>query len=73
MILLLEDAIKSLSTVETVETLEETWVNDNQFELTLLNEDLDTWLVYAGDLLDGAFNSYKEAANYLEEEGFRRK
>jgi len=29
--------------------------------------------VYAGDLLDGAFNSYKEAANYLEEEGFRRK
>ena len=73
LILLLEDAIKSLSTVETVETLEETWVNDNQFELTLLNEDLDTWRVYAGDLLDGAFNSYKEAANYLEEEGFRRK
>ncbi|WP_214809639.1 hypothetical protein [Exiguobacterium sp. s144] len=73
LILLLEDAIKALSTVQSVETLEETWVNDNQFELTLLNEDIDTWLVYAGDLLDGAFNSYKEAANYLEEEGFRRK
>lgn len=73
LILLIEDSIKALSEKPEIETIEEKWVNDNGFELTLLNEDIDTWLVYAGDLLDGAFNSYKEAANYLEEEGFTKK
>jgi hypothetical protein len=48
---------------------EETWINDEDQTLTLVNED-DMWNVYAGINLDGCFNSYGEAANYLEEEGF---
>jgi hypothetical protein len=28
------------------------------------------WNVYAGLNLDGTFTTYKEAANYLHEEGF---
>ena len=32
----------------------------------------DMWSVYAGRNLDGAFNSYGEAAEYLNEEGFKK-
>lgn len=49
----------------------ETWINDNNFTLTVIFED-DMWNVYAGLNLDGTFNSYAEAASYLVEEGFSR-
>lgn len=53
------------------EQIEEKWINQNHFTLILLNED-DMWNVYAGLNLDGTFNSYEEAAEYLHEEGFSR-
>ena len=52
---------------------EEEWVNEDKHILTLIKEDEDMWNVYAGIQLDGTFNSYKEAAQYLDEEGFTRK
>lgn len=76
---LLEKSIASLSQ-EPVEEVaiaenfqEEEWVNEDKHILTLIKEDEDMWNVYAGIQLDGTFNSYKEAAQYLDEEGFRRK
>ncbi|MGE6257720.1 hypothetical protein ACQKCU_07375 [Heyndrickxia sporothermodurans] len=53
------------------EKKEEKWINHNNFILILLNED-DMWNVYAGLNLDGTFNSYEEAAEYLHEEGFSK-
>lgn len=52
---------------------EEEWINEDKHTLTLIKEDEDMWNVYAGIQLDGTFNSYKEAAQYLDEEGFTRK
>lgn len=52
---------------------EEEWINEDKHILTLIKEDEDLWNVYAGLNLDGTFNSYKEAAQYLDEEGFTRK
>ena len=51
---------------------EEEWKNEDGHILTLIQED-DMWNVYAGVNLDGTFNSYPEAAEYLDEEGFSRK
>ncbi|MDM5153610.1 hypothetical protein QUF88_07135 [Bacillus sp. DX1.1] len=51
---------------------EEEWHNEDGHILTLMQED-DMWNVYAGVNLDGTFNSYPEAAEYLDEEGFSRK
>jgi len=50
---------------------EEKWKNDEGHTLMLVNED-DMWNVYAGLNLDGTFNSYGEATEYLHEEGFKR-
>jgi hypothetical protein len=73
---IITESIQSLSpkTLEeeaiTGEAYEEKWINQENHTLVLLAED-DMWNVYAGMNLDGTFNSYKEAASYLEEEGFR--
>ncbi|MGG2067003.1 hypothetical protein [Bacillus sp. S14(2024)] len=76
---LLEKSLHALSQ-EPVEEItltedfqEEEWINEDKHILTLIQEDEDMWNVYAGTLLDGTFNSYKEAAQYLDEEGFTRK
>lgn len=50
---------------------EEKWINKDHQTLVLVRED-DMWNVYAGVNLDGIFNSYGEAAEYLNEEGFTR-
>jgi hypothetical protein len=50
---------------------EEKWMNQNHQTLILVHEE-DMWMVYAGRNLDGAFNSYGEAVEYLNEEGFTR-
>jgi hypothetical protein len=55
----------------TGDLLEEKWINQDHHTLILLQED-DMWNVYAGLNLDGTFNSYNEAAEYLVEEGFTR-
>ncbi|MCP8968090.1 hypothetical protein [Ectobacillus ponti] len=75
---LLEQAIAALAPKSTEESAivgdqpEEKWVNEDGHILILVNEDEDMWNVYAGLNLDGTFNSYGEAAEYLDEEGFRR-
>ncbi|MGG0185536.1 hypothetical protein [Bacillus rhizoplanae] len=76
---LLEKSLDALSQ-EPVEEIaltdnfqEEEWINEDKHVLTLIHEDEDMWNVYAGLNLDGTFNSYKEAAQYLDEEGFTRK
>ncbi|WP_020061053.1 hypothetical protein [Bacillus sp. 123MFChir2] len=76
---LLEKSIVGLSQEPVEEVViaenfqEEEWVNEDKHILTLIKEDEDMWNVYAGIQLDGTFNSYKEAAQYLDEEGFKRK
>jgi hypothetical protein len=76
---LLEKSLDALSQ-EPIEEItltedfqEEEWINEDKHILTLKKEDEDLWNVYAGLNLDGTFNSYKEAAQYLDEEGFTRK
>ncbi|MET3194584.1 hypothetical protein [Bacillus sp. OAE603] len=54
---------------EDEEEVEELWVNTSGQTLKLVSE-MDMWNVYAGENLDGTFNSYGEAAEYLDEEGF---
>ncbi|RKQ30791.1 hypothetical protein [Oceanobacillus halophilus] len=61
---------KSITSLSEIE-LEETWVNDENQKLKLVH-DFDLWNIYAGDLLDGTYVSYNAAADYLQQEGFRR-
>ena len=68
----IEQSIELLSQEEVVipaEPAKEEWQNEDGHILTLISED-DMWNVYAGVNLDGTFNSYPEAAEYLDEEGF---
>ena len=53
------------------EQKEERWTNQDHQTLILVQEE-DMWSVYAGLNLDGVFNSYGEAVEYLHEEGFNR-
>lgn len=74
----IEKSILSLSPKSTAEDAiigdqqEEKWINEDKHTLILIKEDEDMWNVYAGLNLDGTFNSYEEAAEYLDEEGFKR-
>ncbi|MGL4820607.1 MAG: hypothetical protein ACRC5C_11600 [Bacilli bacterium] len=65
---IITDSITSLQEL----MVEELWVDDSGNELTLMSE-MDLWNVYAGELLDGTFTTYGQAAAYLDEEGFRKK
>lgn len=69
---LIRDAIDSLSLspAEKNPVMEE-WLNKNDQALVLMRED-DGFNVYAEEQLEGTFNSYEEAVNFLEEEGFSR-
>ncbi|MFK2825695.1 hypothetical protein QYG89_08375 [Bacillus sp. B190/17] len=73
---IIHESIQSLSPRTTEEAaiageaIEEKWINEDGQTLMLIEED-DMWNVYAGLNLDGTFNSYGEAAQYLDEEGFR--
>ncbi|WP_181350970.1 hypothetical protein [Thalassobacillus sp. CUG 92003] len=70
---LVREAIESLKPQphdDDEERIEE-WVNQDDHLLVLLKEG-DGWNVYAGVDLDGTFNSYWEAADFLEQEGFSR-
>ncbi len=46
------------------------WINDEGHTLVLKYED-DMWCLYAGNNLDMAFESRREADDYLREEGFK--
>lgn len=47
----------------------EVWINRRGQTLEIIYDN-DLWNVYADDILDGTFRSYKEAKEYLIEEGF---
>ncbi|MFT8318758.1 MAG: hypothetical protein ABF651_10890 [Sporolactobacillus sp.] len=47
----------------------EIWATRSGQQLEIIYEN-ELWNVYAGDLLDGTFRTYKEACEYLIEEGF---
>ncbi|MDG0809650.1 hypothetical protein [Cohnella rhizosphaerae] len=52
---------------------EEIWRNEKKQTLELKYDEEDgMWYVYAGLNLDGAFDAYEEAAEYLKEEGFSK-
>ncbi|WP_394219407.1 hypothetical protein [Halobacillus trueperi] len=69
---LIRQAIESLSLspAEKNPVMEE-WLNDNDQSLVLMREE-DGFHVYAEEQLEGTFNSYEEAVNFLEQEGFSR-
>ncbi|WP_226584756.1 hypothetical protein [Halobacillus litoralis] len=60
----------SLSPAEKNPVMEE-WLNAYDQALVLMREE-DGYNVYADEQLEGTFNSYKEAVNFLEQEGFNR-
>ncbi|MCP3030030.1 hypothetical protein LF817_01610 [Halobacillus sp. A1] len=68
---IVREAIDSLAStpVEKDPVLEE-WMNDDDQLLILMREE-DGYNVYAGENLEGTFNSYEEAADFLEQEGFK--
>ncbi|WP_217597317.1 hypothetical protein [Cohnella sp. GbtcB17] len=67
------DSLRSEAGVASEPALEEIWRNEKRQTLELKYDDEDTmWYVYAGLNLDGAFDSYDEAAEYLKEEGFSK-
>ncbi|MFB5663895.1 hypothetical protein [Alteribacillus sp. HJP-4] len=68
---IVQQAIKSLAPVVEEEMVMEEWINEEEQLLVMIQED-DGWNVYAGVELDGAFHTYGEAADYLEQEGFRK-
>ncbi|WP_338472694.1 hypothetical protein R4Z10_08170 [Niallia sp. XMNu-256] len=68
---IIQKSILSLTPKISTKAPREKWINQDHQTLILVQEE-DMWSVYAGNNLDGAFNSYGEAAEYLHEEGFSR-
>lgn len=71
-----EDALRkvikeSIASLSEQEPFEETWINDENQTLLLI-DDFYTCDIYAGDMLDGTYATYNAAADYLQQEGFRR-
>lgn len=52
--------------------IEELWINENDVELFLVEDvEEDLFSIYTeDDMLDAVFNSYTEAIDYLDQEGF---
>lgn len=71
---IIQQAIISLSPEANAEIIpdDEHWINANEQTLLLVYED-GLWNVYGGQNLDGSFHSYKQAVQFLDEEGFTRK
>lgn len=79
---LIAEAIKSLSFKPEVPLTraqrrrqransDQQWVNEDSQTLQVRFEE-DTWMIYEGINLEMAFETYEEAVEYLEEEGFSR-
>ncbi|KGX86866.1 hypothetical protein [Pontibacillus litoralis] len=66
------DSLSMLPEEREYNGLEEQFVNESQQTLTLVY-DFGLFNVYAGDMLDGTFTTYKEALDYLQQEGFTKK
>lgn len=68
---MIADAIKSLSTDDLEEAIEEKWTDGTS--VLVLKEELGFWNVYHGENLEDSFGDYEEAATYLKDEQFRKK
>lgn len=73
---LIADSIRSLSTAAepaqaSGQRRSERWTGTGNQSLTLKFED-DFWYIFAGLNLDSVFETYEEAVEYLQEEGFTR-
>ena len=74
---LIQASIQSLAPRSTTEQAiigdaqEERWIGPKNQILLLVNED-DFWNVYVGLNLEDAFETYEEAEQYLNAEGFKR-
>lgn len=67
------DSLRGDADGESEPALEEIWRNEKRQTLELKYDEEDAmWYVYAGLNLDGAFDSYEEAVDYLKEEGFAK-
>lgn len=62
---------QSIASLSESRPFEETWINAENQTL-LLKDDFNSWNIYAGDMLDGTYATYNAAADYLQQEGFRR-
>ncbi|GAB3059615.1 hypothetical protein [Virgibacillus ainsalahensis] len=62
---------QSIASLSESQPFEETWVNAEGQTLMLIH-DFDSWNIYAGEMLDGSHATYNAAADYLQQEGFRR-
>lgn len=62
---------QSIDSLSEPEPFEETWINAENETLQLVH-DFDLWNIYAGDMLDATYPTYNGAADYLQQEGFRR-
>ncbi|TMV50923.1 hypothetical protein FE783_09695 [Paenibacillus mesophilus] len=76
---LIGQSIRSLTTYGTgrsgkaAQAGEELWTNSKKQSLTLKLDDEDQmWYIFSGMDLDSVFETYEEAKEYLEEEGFSR-
>jgi hypothetical protein len=77
---LLKQSIQALSPIEITaaeeaiigDSNEERWVDGENNPLILINEN-DSWNIYFGLNLDASFDTYQEAEEFLQEEGFTRK
>ncbi|MEO3945363.1 hypothetical protein [Gorillibacterium sp. CAU 1737] len=70
------DEVEGASSAEDEEVfteLREEWRNADGHRLDLHFEPEDEmWMTFAGDMIDSAFETYEEAVEYLQEEGFVR-
>lgn len=62
---------QSIASLSEPEPFEETWINAENQTLKIVR-DFNTWNVYAGEALDATYTTLNSAANYLQQEGFRR-
>ncbi|MGG1575883.1 hypothetical protein [Fictibacillus sp. NRS-1165] len=69
---LLEDKGDSEAGSFPSEPEKENWIGGADHEKLLLVHEDELWNIYAGLNLEAAFESYKEAHDYLVEEGFQK-
>ncbi|SFG24672.1 hypothetical protein SAMN05216353_1307 [Halobacillus alkaliphilus] len=69
---IIRQSIESLAMTQAEKNpVMEEWLNQHDQALVLMREE-DGYNVYAEEQLEGTFNSYEEAINFLEQEGFSR-
>jgi hypothetical protein len=64
---------QSIRSLTDEQAREQHWINAKKQELNITFEEEDQmWYIFSGLNLDAAFETYDEAKQYLEEEGFSR-